>query len=83
MQHQPIADVLDALELLRRGTPDHRVNLAPRAEQQLSHVRAVLSRDPRYQRAPNSGHSYTNCLSATILDAIATNTPRPPLQICR
>jgi hypothetical protein len=45
VQGDALAQVLDAIELLRRRAPDHAVHLVALLEQQLREVRAVLARD--------------------------------------
>ena len=45
MQGDPVAQVLDAVELLRRGAADHAVHVVAVLEQQLGEVGAVLAGD--------------------------------------
>ena len=51
MQRDAVAQVLDAVELLRRGAADHAVHLVALLEQQLGQVGAVLAGDAGDQRA--------------------------------
>ncbi len=51
MEREPVAQVLDAVELLRRSAADHPVDLVALLEQQLRQVGAVLAGDPGDQRA--------------------------------
>src|SRR4051812_48461323 len=51
MERDAFAQVLDAVELLRRGAADHAVDLVPLLEQQLGEVGAVLAGDSGDQRA--------------------------------
>ena len=50
VQREAVAQVLDPVELLRRGPPDHPVHVIALLQQQLRQIRAVLSGDPRNQR---------------------------------
>ena len=45
VQRDPVADVLDAVELLGRGAADHAVDVVALLEQQLGEVGAVLAGD--------------------------------------
>jgi hypothetical protein len=54
VQRDPIAQVLDALELLGRGAAHHAVDLVALLEQQIGEIGAVLARDPGDQRAPHA-----------------------------
>ena len=51
MQRDPITQMLDPLELLRRRTPHHPVHLITLLQQQLRQIRTVLTRHPGDQRA--------------------------------
>ena len=50
MKRDPVAQVLDAVELLRRGAPDHAVDVVALLEQQLGQVGTVLAGDAGDQR---------------------------------
>ena len=56
MQRDAIAEVLDAVELLRRRAANHPVHVVALLEQELGEVRAVLTGDPRYERGARAGH---------------------------
>ena len=50
VEREPVAQVLDAVELLRRGAADHAVHLVALLEQQLGEVGAVLAGDAGDER---------------------------------
>ena len=54
MEGDPVAQVLDPIELLGRGPPDHPVDLIAPIEQQLGKVGAVLAGDAGDQRRSDS-----------------------------
>ena len=51
VERDPVAQVLDALELLGRGAADHAVDLVALLQQQLGQVGPVLAGDSRDQRS--------------------------------
>ena len=74
MQGDAVAQVLDALELLRRGAPHHAVDLVALVEQQFRQERAVLARDARDQGA--LAHTATSV--ARSQSAVSATPSRSP-----
>ena len=56
VQGQVVATVLEPLEGLRGGSPDHPVNLVALLQQELREVAPVLASDACYERAAVLGH---------------------------
>ena len=67
MQRDPLAQLLDAVEHLRRRPPHHAVHVIAVLQQQLRQVGAVLTRDPRDQRAAAIAHR----AGATVMTGVA------------
>ena len=79
MQRDPLAQVLDALELLRRGAADHAVHLIALLQQQLGQVGAVLAGDPGDQRARHAA-ACSRLRSHSTVWAMPSRTPMRAFQ---
>ena len=75
MQRDAVAQVLDPVELLRRGAPDHAVDLVALLEQQLGQVGAVLSGDAGDQGALGGAHAAAQASEPRIISAVESGAP--------
>ncbi len=80
VQRYALAQVLDAIELLRRGAAHHAVHLIPLLQQELRQIGAVLAGDPGDERAAPLGHGRDPIVSCSRSHCTVAATPsRTPI----